>query len=205
MVPGRDRAWVLAAVVASGCVQPLPPAAMPEQVIPRVRVHVSAVPDMGQVLIDTVDGEARVYELLGVVREDTLSEGGTVVADGRDMRSLCTSPCVANLPYGFHALRLRLSSDPKLVSTVFVEVGPRPRVIRHAFGRTVTHLRGTDRWGSHCQSGHRVHAHRLLASAQRFCRLWARGFHDDWPVKRSSWTHRGIGAHRGHGDRGLQS
>lgn len=47
---------------------------------------------------------------------------------------LCTTPCVVDLPYGPHPLLFHSTTDPARESEAEVDVGPRPKVLRHSLG-----------------------------------------------------------------------
>lgn len=97
-----------------------------------------AVPNQGQVVLDTVDGPASVIEVLAT---ETWS-GQYVSAYGERTAPVCVTPCIANLPYGARTLRFISRVDRERVSTESVVVTTNPTVHRYNVGRIRTHVGG---------------------------------------------------------------
>jgi len=118
----------------------LPPPAAPARQPPAVdRASVPPVPNTGQVILDTVDGPADV--------EEVLSSSYAVATNGNSAFGLhtarvCTTPCVANLPYGDHELRFHLRGQPDRTSTAFITATTTPTNHRYAVGTFRTHPGG---------------------------------------------------------------
>ena len=84
----------------------------------------------GRVLLDANGDRAKVVEITGSA---TAAAGGyraTIVG----LRPICTTPCVVDLPYGSHPLVLRSTTDATRISEVDLDVGPRPKIVRHTLG-----------------------------------------------------------------------
>jgi hypothetical protein len=78
-------------------------------------------PGTGRVILDTNGERAHVVEL---------------VDDGAPgVRSVCpATPCVVDLPYGPHPLVFQSTTDGSRQSEAAVDIGPRPKVLRHTLG-----------------------------------------------------------------------
>lgn len=105
----------LAALLASGCIQRLPPPETPSQELSRDLLDRAArmrpAEGRGVVVLDVTEGEASVTDL------------GTE-ADGAGGREVCTTPCVTDLSLGEHRLVFRSGSRSDEVR-LMVEESPR--------------------------------------------------------------------------------
>ncbi|MBX3272407.1 MAG: hypothetical protein KF729_19260 [Sandaracinaceae bacterium] len=112
-------ALATAALLASACVNQLPPpAAPPREIAPAIAQQALAItPDEGNgvVVIDVVDGQGTVEDL-------------GIEADGAGRREICPSlPCVAQLSLGEHQFAIHSGGRD---DTVTFNVGSRPHVHR---------------------------------------------------------------------------
>jgi hypothetical protein len=123
---------------STGCmIKHLPTPPTPERRLPVLATAPPpAVDGMGQVAIDTVDGPARVE---AIVAEETWSGTYTTGTSTRTV-PVCTSPCVANLPYGAVKLSFVDLRDPGHNSTDMITVGAQPSVYRHQIGDNTRHM-----------------------------------------------------------------
>jgi hypothetical protein len=126
------RSIVVLGVLLAGCgAEQLPPPAAPAREMPELDL-----PDgppatgTGRVIVDTNGEKARVSEIRGIATGVAGTEPVTVV----DVRPLCTTPCVVDLPYGTHPLVLQSMTDESHQSTAELDVGPRPKIFRHTLG-----------------------------------------------------------------------
>lgn len=117
----------------AGCgPQRLPPPQAPAREVPA-NVDVPddpPAPGTGRVLLDADGEKAKVLEVTGSA---TAAAGGytaTIVG----VKPLCTTPCVVDLPYGSHPLVFHSTTDEARASEVDLDVGPKPKVVRHAMG-----------------------------------------------------------------------
>lgn len=95
-------------------------------------------PGTGQVVLDTVGESADVVEVLA-----TESWRGTYVAGfAQRTRPVCSTPCVANLPYGAHLLRFASRTDAELDGAEMIDVTRVRRAHRYDMQRTKTHTAG---------------------------------------------------------------
>jgi len=123
-------------MVACGDIQ-LPPPAAPLKTLPQPpELPTEPTPEGGGRLVLDANGEkARVVEVAGA----TVQSHGysfNLVAQ----RAVCAStPCVVDVPRGPHRLVFVSPSDPNRGSSVEVDVGGRPKVVRHAMGERIEH------------------------------------------------------------------
>jgi hypothetical protein len=109
----RRSVAALLAALATACTYTVPPPQTPTRAAVRLASPPTAppAPGLGRVLVDTVDGPARVDRvnertaLVGVNPLSPDSGGGVQAAP------LCVTPCAIDLPYGWHELRFVLA-DP---------------------------------------------------------------------------------------------
>lgn len=115
-------------------VEQLPPPAAPSRELPA-DLDVPPEPPprgAGRVVLDTPGEKAQVHEITGVAS----AQAGRYHAFVVGSRQVCTTPCVVDLPYGSHPLVFRSVGDPNRGSEVQLEVGSRPKVVRHAMGES---------------------------------------------------------------------
>jgi len=86
-------------------------------------------PGKSRVVLDAADGER------AAVSEVTPSGVPGVESEKR----LCVAPCVAELHQGVHVFRFADERDPSRQGTARVELGEKPKLVRHSMGRTKTH------------------------------------------------------------------
>jgi hypothetical protein len=112
----------------------------PARELPAMRSDLPPTPpDQGRVVLDVVDGPSTVSEVLTHSSASgssvAVSSRGTLVvgsssAQGETSRTVCTTPCAVDLPYGTHELRFVLDADPRRAEVANVMVGTRPRAFR---------------------------------------------------------------------------
>ncbi|MBS2016925.1 MAG: hypothetical protein JST00_28825 [Deltaproteobacteria bacterium] len=110
----------------SGCgVEHLPPPQAPSREAPQARdLPTSAPPPgTGRLVVDA-NGEQAEVAIVSPTQDPS------VVA----VTPLCTTPCVVDLPYGPHPLLFHSTTDPSRESETEVDIGPRPKVLRHSLG-----------------------------------------------------------------------
>ncbi len=123
-------------LLACGEIQ-LPPPAAPAKMLPAPpEVPSDPVPEGGGRLVLDANGEqARVVEVAGTTVQ---SRGYTFNFIAQ--RPVCAStPCVVDVPRGPHHLLFLSKTDENRGSDVELDVGARPRVIRHAMGERIEH------------------------------------------------------------------
>jgi hypothetical protein len=127
-----------AALHLAGCGDvALPPPVAPTKVIPEANdVPTEPVPPGGgRVVLDANGEKARVLEVSGA----TFAGQGYQVSMLAS-RPLCAStPCVVDLARGPHRLVFVSPTDPNRGSAVEIDVGSRPKVVRHAMGERIEH------------------------------------------------------------------
>lgn len=140
---GKKRLVALVAIASlapqlAGCGDlALPPPVAPTKVMPEVTdVPTEPVPQGGgRVLLDANGEKARVLDVSGA----TFSGQGYAVSMVAS-RPLCAStPCVVDLARGPHRLVFVSPTDPNRGSSVEIDVGSRPKVVRHAMGERIEH------------------------------------------------------------------
>jgi hypothetical protein len=122
--------------VACGDIQ-LPPPAAPQKTLPQPpEFPTDPTPEGGGRLVLDANGEkARVVEVAGTTVESRGYSFNLVA-----QRAVCAStPCVVDVPRGPHRLVFVSPSDPNRGSSVEVDVGGRPKVVRHAMGERIEH------------------------------------------------------------------
>ena len=97
----------------------------------------SSPPEPGytRVIIDANGERATVTEVVDVTTATAHAEG--IVAHGRSetTKPICLTPCPADLKPGMHVLRFT-SVDSERMSEANLQLGDKPKVLRHAMGRT---------------------------------------------------------------------
>lgn len=118
---------------ASGCgTERLPAPAAPPREVPR-DVDVPdepPAPGTSRVVLDANGDKAKVIEVTGTASASAGGYQAFVVG----VRPLCTTPCVVDLPYGSHPLMLRSTTDETRQSELDLDVGPKPKIVRHTLG-----------------------------------------------------------------------
>ncbi len=129
----RASFFLFAVGFAAGCgTEHLPPPSPPPREVPT-DVDLPAEPPpngTGRVVIDANGERAKVVEITG----SATAAAGNYRATFIGLRPLCTTPCVVDLPYGSHPLVLRSTTDATRVSELELDVGPRPKIVRHTLG-----------------------------------------------------------------------
>lgn len=125
---------VVVAVFLGGCVLRLPAPPVPARSRPGVSVpHEPPAAGHGRVIIETADGRpSTVYLIAGAVFV-AFSDG--VAGGGIDIRRLCMTPCVVDLPYGQHELRFTVDGDTQGAGSAYVNVSGRTSVLRVNLGQ----------------------------------------------------------------------
>lgn len=122
-----------ALVLASGCgTEHLPPPSPPPREVPK-DLDLPAEPPpngAGRVVIDANGERAKVVEITGSATAAAGNYRATIIG----LRPLCTTPCVVDLPYGSHPLVLRSTTDETRMSELELDVGPKPKIVRHTLG-----------------------------------------------------------------------
>lgn len=118
--------------LGTGCTEHLPPPSPPARELPKdVDLPTDPPPSgAGRVVIDANGDRAKVVEITGAAS----AAAGNYRATFIGLRPLCTTPCVVDLPYGSHPLVLRSTTDASRISELELEVGPRPKIVRHELG-----------------------------------------------------------------------
>ncbi|MBX3213207.1 MAG: hypothetical protein KF850_14325 [Labilithrix sp.] len=120
-------------LVASGCgPERLPPPGAPaREVPPDLDLPTEPPPaGAGRVVLDANGERAKVIEITGSAAAAAGNYRATIIG----LRPICTTPCVVDLPYGSHPLVLRSTTDETRVSELELDVGPKPKIVRHALG-----------------------------------------------------------------------
>lgn len=140
MIPRLTASAPLVTMLACSATIHAPPPAPARQAPAVDRAAVPPQPNTGQVILDTVDGPADVSEVLSSsFAYSTTGHSALGVQTAR----VCTTPCVANLPYGDHELRFTLRGAPDRTSTTFITATTTPTNHRYAVGTYRQHTNGT--------------------------------------------------------------
>jgi hypothetical protein len=123
---------VVLAATGPGCViKNLPAPARPDRTVPVLAMPPPpANPGQGQVAIESIDGPATVEAVLADERWSGTYVSGTATRTA----PVCVAPCVANLPFGQHKLRVVDVANPHLSGTETITVGASPSVYRVKLG-----------------------------------------------------------------------
>lgn len=126
------------ALFVSGCGhRNVAPPEAPARVVPSGVEMRSSPPEPGytRVIIDANGERATVTEVVDVTTATAHAEG--IVAHGRSetTKPICLTPCTADLKPGMHVLRFT-SVDSERMSEANLQLGDKPKVLRHAMGRT---------------------------------------------------------------------
>ncbi len=124
--------FALACLPVLGCsAEHLPPPAAPAREVPQVDVPVEPpAHGTGRIVLETNGERAKVVEVTGSAMAASGGYRATVIG----LRPLCTTPCVVDLPYGSHPLLLASTTDATRTSELELEVGAKPKVVRHTLG-----------------------------------------------------------------------
>lgn len=127
---------MLGSFALGGCTRELPPLAEPGREVPRIEVAPPVEPGKGRVAIDPVNDRAQVVEVVDESFASASSTwGGSAWASGQTTRPLCTAPCVVNLGYGSHTVRLQSTTDSGKGDRVSFVVGEQPSIVRADLGQ----------------------------------------------------------------------
>jgi hypothetical protein len=130
----------LALCLSTGCglIRELPPPPSPDRVAPILPEESPAPAGMGQVAIATsTDEPALVEEVTGHM--EGIASDGTFVS-GLTYQTVCSStPCLATLPVGEHAVRLTSLQDPNHSGSGSLEISPQAMNYRYALGHQEDH------------------------------------------------------------------
>lgn len=122
-----------ALLIVSGCSpEQLPPPSAPAREVPP-DLDLPAEPPpagAGRVVLDANGERAKVVEITGSATATAGNYRATVIG----LRPICTTPCVVDLPYGSHPLVFRSTTDETRMSELELDVGPKPKIVRHALG-----------------------------------------------------------------------
>jgi hypothetical protein len=142
------RISVLLSITTTACgfVQEVPRQPTPAQALPTIDNPPPPIPDRGMITLATNEGPAAVEEILAQNTSSAYASGpgGTASSHGfsESTAPVCTTPCVAYLPYGSHQLRFTLKRDPMRVSSDTVAVGAKPSVFNYNVGTLDSSRRG---------------------------------------------------------------
>jgi hypothetical protein len=140
MMYKRCAVWALstALITQAGCFKTLPPLESPAAEVPVVANPPPENPALGRVAFESTP-KARVHRVeafsTGMV---TGSGGAWASGSSQTMSYICTTPCVANLPYGSYSLSFYGGVEPdgaERTDGVTVDVGKKPAVVRANLGR----------------------------------------------------------------------
>jgi hypothetical protein len=126
-----------------GCLARPPAPPVPEQIVPAKAVAVvpSEPPaaNSGRVILDAVNEQAKVYDVTEVTTRSmpTYRRKGypAVPMEETKMRPLCITPCVVDIPQGWHTLVFASQTDETKTSSADITVPAQPIAVRHALGR----------------------------------------------------------------------
>lgn len=114
----------------------LPARTQPPRELPAIAIEPAPqAPGTGRMALDSTDGPAVVDEVVANSSGEIFAGRGFAFASAASTKPVCTTPCVADLPYGNHQLIFRsVGNDGSYVSTVVA--GAKPSIYRVAPTRT---------------------------------------------------------------------
>lgn len=123
-----------------GVVEDAPPRA-PDAVMPKGIEMPSKAPEAGKtrVVVDANGDKATVDEVTAWSQGTAWGGAGFVSGHAETVKPLCIAPCVVDLEPGVHVLRFTDDRDRDRHGEARFQVGERPKLIRHAMGRTTFH------------------------------------------------------------------
>jgi hypothetical protein len=140
----RLSSWcsLFVSLVTTGCVATHPPPAVPERIAPAsgIAPDEPPLPNQGRVLLDVVNGPAKVSDVTAITTRSTPPYGNKhaflmPALEERTLRPLCITPCAVDLAQGWHSLVFESVKDASATSTADVTVSAQPTAVRHALGR----------------------------------------------------------------------
>ena len=123
-------------LTAPGCVSTLPPRPTPPRALPKVAIDPPpARAGMAQLGVHVTEGRTQVARVVLQSSGYAFGSGGSAASFGESVEPLCTAPCVAELPYGNHKLKLTPSAPGYSAAFVDVTIGEAPTVLDASLGR----------------------------------------------------------------------
>lgn len=123
---------LISASVVCGCiVDQLPPTQRPSQQLTAAPVDVPPTPGQGQIVFDVEQGPAQVE----AITAQQVWSGTYVQGSATETVPICTTPCVANVPYGSHKVRFKLLRDPTYNGDEMITVGSQRSIARYNPGQ----------------------------------------------------------------------
>lgn len=119
--------------LCAGCLKTLPPATAPARVLPDLALPSDPPPrGHGRVAISTT---GTVPSVVHFVEGASFAGGAYGVVGAVHVSRLCITPCVVDLPYGNHELRLSPDGEIRDSDPIYVAVAERPSALRVDVGR----------------------------------------------------------------------
>jgi hypothetical protein len=131
----------IATVSASACVRQLPPRATPDPVAPQVDTSTPIPEGHGRLVVDVVDGPVSVQRVQMEGQPSTNAQGRPTFRFVEVPHTLCSSPCVADVPQGNMLLGFPVIGSNRL-DVELVHVGPDPSVYRRSLSIYTDNHRG---------------------------------------------------------------
>jgi len=134
--PGLSKLTPLFLMLAwGGCqTRTIAPPPTPAKAIPlQLSIKGAPGPDRGRIILDVVDGPSRV-ELLHSGKAHASVGGTTASVQYGHSRTICVTPCVADLPHGPHKLKFTLSANERRQGEAFVNIDAKESAYRYALG-----------------------------------------------------------------------
>ncbi|MEZ4368563.1 MAG: hypothetical protein R2939_20130 [Kofleriaceae bacterium] len=143
---GRARAAValLAATpLASACVRRLPPAPIPDAIVPAVALDTPSVPGATRLVVDVTDGPIEIRQLsMRATPGGADPTAGVRFVEGYDVRC-AASPCTIDLPEGNVVLAFPIIGQPSKIESELIYVGAEPELYRRTLSVYEDHTGST--------------------------------------------------------------
>lgn len=101
----------------------------------------AGAPEVGKtrVVVDANGDKATVNEVTAWSHGTAWGGGGFVSGHAETVKPLCIAPCVVDLEPRVHVLRFIDDRDHERSGEARIQLGEKPKLVRHAMGRTISH------------------------------------------------------------------
>ena len=124
---------LLAASSSAACVKRLPPAPIPQALVPRLDDVPPPPGDSGRLVVDVVEGPAPVSRVRMITEQTDNGQGRVSHRLIETPELLCaTTPCAANVPRGNVLIGFPVLGNPGALEVEIVNIGSEPTVYRRS-------------------------------------------------------------------------
>jgi hypothetical protein len=124
---------LLAAASSAACVKRLPPAPIPQALVPRLDDVPPPPGDSGRLVVDVVEGAVPVSRVRMLTEQTDNGQGRVSYRLIETPELLCaTTPCAANVPRGNVLIGFPVIGNPGALEVEILNIGPEPTVYRRS-------------------------------------------------------------------------